>query len=148
MTIHPSIGLEEIRFGMRKREILKKWGAPSREIEEENGCLTLCYFSKGVGLRLEDFDEARLGWIMVSNPQARIFDQPAIGISASALAEYLRGKLGEIPEIDDYGTWSSQTFRNAWIEVQETLGWVTAINFGVIFSTTDEPLWPDSQSSP
>lgn len=36
----------------------------------------------------------------------------------------------------------STTFEESWIELLETLGWVTQINFGVPYKE-DEPAWPN-----
>lgn len=142
LNLIPKVGAFGLRFGMDQTEVKELIGEPDKVFRSESGDLHYCFIGLGIALRFDVDSGERLAWIDVANPNAEILDLAPIGKSIEEVILQMRSKLGEIEETEDYGIWSSRTFPDAWIELQETLGWVTQINMGVCFAEDNSPQWP------
>ena len=80
MKIEPKVGLDDIRFGMTRNEIISLIGNPTKEFEDEFGDLILCYNDRGISLKIEKENESKLGWIEVTNPKVELFETNPIGV--------------------------------------------------------------------
>lgn len=132
-----------MRFGMITDEVLTVLGAPDRGFLCDDGERRFRYNTFGLVLTFESINEHRLGWIIVANPAATLYGKKVIGESFLEVASCIDSHLQETKSLEDYELWSSTTWDDSWVEVQETAGWVTEIHLGVPFGGDDCPLWPE-----
>jgi len=92
--------------------------------------------------KLEEENDYKLGWIETSSFKTKLLDISPWGIPKNDLIERLTQALGESPEVEDYGSFESFTYNNAWLELQIEYGKLKQINFGVLFDAQNKPLWP------
>ena len=142
MKIQPIVGLDDLKFGFTCHEVIKLHGDPSSEFVDDFGDLNLCYSNQGFAVKIEKENDDRVGWIMVSNPLVSAFGIQPIGQQIDDVIEHFQKHLSDTVEVEDYGIWTSRTFENSWIEIQETLGIVTQINFGVAYDKEGNIQWP------
>lgn len=142
MEIIPKVGLDTLKFGLTPKEVKAIHGNPSHEFTDDFGDQILCYPDYGFAVKIEKENESKVGWIMVSNPSVSIFGIQPIGQNTVSVINQIQEHLSDSMEQTDYGTWSSNTFEDSWIEIQESLGFVTLINFGVPYGPNDKILWP------
>jgi hypothetical protein len=143
MKIIPKVGLDNLKFGLTSQEVKTILGNPSHEFTDEFGDLHLCYQGKGLAVKIEKENGNRAGWIMISDPSVSILDIQPIGEPIENIISHFQNHLSDTIESEDYGIWTSRTFENNWIEIQETLGFVTEINIGVPYDENDNAIWPE-----
>ena len=131
-----------MKFGLTAQEVIDLHGNPSTEFVDDFGDRHLCYSNLGFAAKIEKESGDRVGWIMVSNPSVSLFGIKPIGQPIDVVIGHFQKHLSDTVEIEDYGIWTSRTFKNAWVEIQETLGIVTQINFGVAYDDQDNIQWP------
>jgi hypothetical protein len=107
----------------------------------------LQYFSLKLVLKIEIDNDSKMGWIEVHNKSIFFPWCDPWSTKKNELLKSLVSKLGEEPEIDDYGHMESYTFAEHWVELQFELGELSCINFGVLYGDDDQPLWPTQHES-
>lgn len=147
MKIILGAGVDNARFGMTADEAGSVLGAADKDYIEDDGDRCLCYNLLGLVLKFEEEHAGRLGWILVINPEAMLWDIKPIGRQFSDFEQIADSRLQEAKDHDDHGYWGSTMWEDSWIEVQHTLGRIDQINFGVRFDTEDKPQWPKPEDT-
>ena len=143
MKIVPRIGVDQVRFGMVTGEVVTILGDPDKDFVCDDGERRFRYNSLGLILTFESVNENRLGWIIVANPSSILYGKKVIGESFLEVESSIDSHIQETKSLEDYELWSSTTWGDTWLEVQETAGWVTEVHLGVPFGVDDCPVWPE-----
>jgi hypothetical protein len=147
MQIDIGKGVGDIIFGLTEDDIRTAIGAPDKidvtDLENRN----LQYFALKLVLKIESSNDSRLGWIEVHNKSIVFPGCDPWSTEKSEFLKFLTSKLGEEPEMDDYGSMESYMFEEHWVELQFELGELSCINFGVPYGDDDQPLWPTQHES-
>ena len=143
MEIIPRVGLDILKFCLTADEVIDSLGAPTKDSLNEFEDRYICYHGKGFAVRIEDGNDNRVGWIMVSNPSVTLFGIQPIGMDVESVIAHVKKYLNENIDFDDYDDSSSRTFEDSWVEIQETLGFVQQVNFGVPYDDDDNVIWPE-----
>jgi hypothetical protein len=147
MQIDIGKGVGGIIFGLTEDEIHAAIGAPDKIYVTDLETRDLQYFSLKLVLKIEIDNDSRLGWIEVHNKSITFPWCNPWSTEKTELLKSLASKLGEEPEIDDYGHMESYMFAENWVELQFELGELSCINFGVLYGDDDQPLWPIQHES-
>jgi len=122
MDISIGKGIDDILFGQAEKDIITSLGRPNKKYFDELGDIYLKYNSLETTFKLEKENDYRLGWIETSSFKTNLLDVSPWGIPKNDLIERLTQALGESPEVEDYGSFESVTYNNAWLELQIIAG--------------------------
>jgi hypothetical protein len=140
-------GVGRLLFGMAEAEISSILGLPDKSYKDDYGDRFIQYFDAQLILKLESEFDYRLGWIEVHNPHVALFGQQLLGCRTQAVIEFISQQIDSEIEIEDFDSFESYTFTEFWLELQFELDRLICINFGVLFNSNDEPLYPDMKNN-
>lgn len=144
MDISIGKGINEFIFGLTESDIIGKQGLPNKKYIDESGDLYIKYNSLETTLKFEKDNDYKLGWVETSNIKTKLLEFSPWKIQKEELIPKLTEILSEPPEVEDYGSFESVTFNNAWLEFQFEYGQLKKINFSVLYDEHNNPKWPNA----
>ena len=85
-----------------------------------------------------------MGWIETSNTKATIFNFSPWSMHQEKLLHKISNLIKDKKETQDYGSFESVTFIESWLELQFEYNQLKNINFGVLFDSSNNPIWPNA----
>jgi len=135
-------GLDIVQFGATEQQVIALLGEPDKIYFTDADCKRVQYNVLQLEFSFEPENENRFGWVEVYNSNATLFGKQLIGTSENDVIEFLTSQLDTKPTYEDYGSFVSYTYDNEWLELQFEFGRLRNINFGVLYSDKDAPVWP------
>lgn len=126
-------GLDSLHFGLSKDRVAEMFGAADKSYEHEHGDLCHEYHSRQISIDFDPEEEYGISWISVKNKDARLQDQYLWSKSKQDIIALLEEMLEEVHVFEDYGSLESVNFEDHSLELQFTLGRLSAINIGFLF---------------
>jgi len=142
MNILIGYGISPFYFGITEEEAITLQGNPSKKYQDEFEDIHVLYNELEITLKFEKDKNFRLGWIETSNTNLSFPEFSPWDMSQVDIITRLTQIVGELPHVEDYGSYQSITFNNAWLELQFVYDKLKQINFGVL-SKDDKPVWPE-----
>jgi len=136
-------GIAPFTFGITEDEAISIQGKPDKKYQDEYEDIFILYNSLEITLKFEKDKDYKLGWIETNNTRAQFPEFSPWDMSQVDIITHLTQILGELPQVEDYGSFQSITFNNAWLELQFEYEKLKHVNFGVLFNG-DVPVWPGS----
>ncbi len=68
MKINPKIGIDQLIFGMKQKDVIAIYGNPDKEYKDEESNVILLYDSKKLRLTFYEDENLKLGYMISSNP--------------------------------------------------------------------------------
>lgn len=145
MLLKPNIGIDNIKFGMSRKDVLDILGEPDRVIDFDEGDNETILEWNSVKIRLTFYkDEGeRFGYFRTINPELKYNDLKIIGSEISVVKDNIFGKLISKWEIEEYDFFTSHFNEQNWISLHEEYGIVTNLEMGVPFLNEEDYLWPE-----
>jgi len=143
MNISIGTGITPFIFGQTEDEVILIQGKPDKKYQDEFEDIFILYNALQITLKFEKAKNYRLGWIETNNSSIQFPEFSPWEMSLVDVITRLTQIAGELPHVEDYGSYQSITFNNSWLELQFEYEKLTQINFGVL-SKDDVPLWPDA----
>lgn len=148
MKIIPGRGLDSLKFGVTRQDVLDYLGQPE-EISEEilNGEKRIAwyYWSQGLSAHFDEDNDFRLETLDIETEGANIGGFYLIGLSESKLLEVLEHNFGnliledQLPELDKKLYTIEDQGLNFWVEG----GKLASIQWSPFFDNEkDEYIWP------
>ena len=142
MEIKLGHGIDTIQFGHTEAQAVSALGVPDKIFFTDSENKRLQFNQLLIELTFEIDNDNRLGWIEVYNKSAALFGYQLIGKPMAEVLSIIKTELDSEPSVDDYGSFISVTFEKEWLELQFKFNNLTNINFGVLYSDNDQPIWP------
>ena len=143
MDILLGTGLGAIRFGWSFERLVDELGAPDKtwtqEFLEGEVELKVRYNHLWATLELE---ENRVVGIECQSPNLVLLGRRLIGGSRATVLAFVAQQLGQVPEFEDYGNLEVYEFVESRLYLHFDYDRLVGVDFGVHWSTGDEPLWP------
>ncbi len=143
MKIFIGKGIAPFRFGLTEDDATAIQGKPDKKYQDEYEDIFLLYNSLQITLKFEKDKNNKLGWIETNNTNFQFPEFSPWEMSQVEIITRLTQILGELPHVEDYGSYQSVTFNNSWLELQFEYEQLKHINFGVLYND-DKPVWPDA----
>ena len=144
MKVIPGIGIDIVKFGITEEEVISQLGTPNKIYTTDEGCRRLQYNDLKIELSFEPENGYRLGWIEVHNSNMELEGTRIFGLSEEQAIPDVSDSLGEVPSVEDYGSFVSAFYEGNWVELQFQFGSLCCVNVGVLYSESGDPEWPSS----
>jgi hypothetical protein len=142
MKIEIGKGVMPFTFGINEEDAISIQGKPDKKYQDEYEDTFLLYNSLEITLKFEKDNNHRLSWIETNNNSIQFSEFSPWDMSQVEIITRLTQILGELPHVEDYGSYQSITFNNSWLELQFEYDKLKHINFGVL-TDSDSTLWPE-----
>lgn len=141
MEIKPQFGLDKLLFGMKQKHIEAMYGKADTEFKDEDENQILVYNQLKARLTLYAEEDFRLGYIVLSNPEAEIKGQKIIGRNSTE-AKKLVQKMGmQTFEEESFDTLTNYFNEDYWTILQAEYGEIVKVEIGAIIKNQDEFDW-------
>ncbi len=141
MEINLRSGIDKLLFGMQEEDVTLLYGKPSRTYKDEDKNTIYLYNDKKLRLTFYADEDFRLGYIIASGKDLKLFGQPVIGNKWEALTKVLLQNNVKDFEQENYD--SVENFFNEanWAIFQVEYGEVIRVEVGATINSNDEFDW-------
>jgi len=145
MQLKPTIGIDNLKFGITQKEIYEVIGIPNRKRVDEIDSNELYLEFNNLLLRLTIYrdENNRLGYIQTSNPELEFNNHRIINAPIEFVKKEIFGEIISDWEIEDYDTFSTHGNEEYWVMLNVEYGKVISVELGLTFNEEDEYIWPD-----
>jgi len=144
MEVRPKIGIDNLKFGMTRNEVIKILGKADKEIIDPNDKdhLILEWTNKLIRLVFYQHHNDRFAYFRTKNPEISFKEKKIIGRNVEIVKQDVFGTLISEWEIEDYTAFETHFDENYWINLDVEYGIVNGFELGVSFKDNDEYDWP------
>jgi hypothetical protein len=141
MEIKPKFGYDQLLFGMKQKDVEALYGKANHSFIDEEDNMVLMYNSLKARLTFYAEEDFKLGYIIISNPNATLFDEKIIGKNANESKEFLSKKGLKSFEIETFDSFSNLFNEDYWTILQTEFDEVIKVEIGAIIKNQDEFDW-------
>ena len=141
MEIKPKFGYDKLLFGMKQKDVEAIYGKPNHSFIDEEDNMVLMYNSLKARLTFYAEEDFKLGYIIISNPNAILFDEKIIGKNANESKEFLSKKGLKSFEVESFDSFSNLFNEDFWTILQTEFDEVIKVEIGAIIKNQDEFDW-------
>ena len=139
MKLNPKNGIDSLLFGMKQKDVVERYGQPTKQFEDEEGNVIYLYFDQRLRLTFYEEEEFRLGYIITSNPEVELLDKKLIGAEVEVLKKELPFKSWEVERFD---ATENHFNESNWLILQSEFGTVIRVEVGALIDDVkDEFQW-------
>lgn len=141
MNIKPKFGIDALVFGMKEQDVIAVFGKPTTSFKDEDDNIIYTYFTQKMRLTFYEDEDFKLGYIITSNPQAKLFDQTIIGKNIIEVQKELETKGLKKWEKETFDTLDNHFNEDFWLILQAEYDQIVKIEIGTIINEKDEFEW-------
>ncbi|MCH4828495.1 MULTISPECIES: hypothetical protein [Flavobacterium] len=142
MKINPKIGIDQLVFGMKPNDVIKLYGQPNKQFEDEEQNLIYLYNDQKWRLTFYEDEEFRLGYIISSNPDLILFEKTILAQPINEIQELLNTRKLKPLEIESFDSVDNYFNESNWMIFQVEYGSVIRFELGAVFNDhSDEFEW-------
>lgn len=140
MELVPKKGTDLLKFGMKREAVEKLLGKPDRKYTDEDSNEIYLYNEVCLSLTFYEDEAFRLGYLVTSNPGAKLFETQPIGKTANEV-------IGALPQ-KQFRNWESEWDlslnhyfnEDNWVILTEEFGRIVKVEIGAAL-VKDEFVW-------
>lgn len=141
MELKPKFGLDQLLFGMKQKDVESLYGKADSVFKDEDDNQILLYNALKARLTFYQEEDFRLGYIIISNPEIRLFNQKVIGQDLIEVKSFLEKKGFTLFEEEVFDSVTNYFNEDNWIILQAEFGQVIKVEMGAIIKNQDEFDW-------
>lgn len=142
MKINPKVGVEQLIFGMKQKDVEKIYGTPDKQFKDEDQNIIYLYHDKKWRLTFYEDEEFRFGYIISSNPELELFGEKIIDVPIGKVEELLKSKNFKTMEIESFDSVDNYFNESNWMIFQVEYNEVIRFELGAVFNEkSDEFDW-------
>ncbi|MBA4154227.1 hypothetical protein [Flavobacterium sp.] len=141
MELKPKFGLDQLLFGMKQKDVESLFGKADSVFKDEDDNQILLYNALKARLTFYQEEDFRLGYIIISNPEIRLFNQKVIGQDLIEVKSFLEKKGFTLSEEEVFDSVTNYFNEENWIILQAEFGQVIKVEMGAIIKNQDEFDW-------
>lgn len=141
MKIIPKSGYEKLLFGMQQQDVTALYGKPQLVFEDEDNNSIALYYDLKVRLTFYEDEDFRLGYLIISHPEAVLYDHKVIGIPVTTIVELLKKKGFTNWEKEQYDSTINFFNEDFWLILQTEYDEVVKVEIGAVIKNQDEFDW-------
>jgi hypothetical protein len=141
MKVNLKHGIDKLLFGMKQKDVIAIYGNPNQNYKDEDDNVIFTYFDLKIRLTFYQDEALRLGYMVASSPDLRLFDNTIIGRTIPEVLNDLA--LKGIPKFtqESFDTLENYFNESNWMTLQTEFGEVIKIEIGAIINDKDEFDW-------
>ncbi|HQV35595.1 MAG TPA: hypothetical protein PLC36_04720 [Flavobacterium sp.] len=141
MELKPKFGLDQLLFGMKQKDVESLFGKADSVFKDEDDNQILLYNALKARLTFYQEEDFKLGYIIISNPEIRLFNQKVIGQDLIEVKSILEKKGFNLFEEEVFDSVTNYFNEENWIILQAEFGQVIKVELGAIIKNQDEFDW-------
>ncbi|HRZ32456.1 MAG TPA: hypothetical protein P5188_09120 [Flavobacterium sp.] len=141
MELKPKFGLDQLLFGMNQKDVESLYGKADSVFKDEDDNQILLYNALKARLTFYQEEDFKLGYIIISNPEIRLFNQKVIGQDLIEVKSILEKKGFTLFEEEVFDSVTNYFNEENWIILQAEFGQVIKVELGAIIKNQDEFDW-------
>jgi hypothetical protein len=141
MEIKLKAGMGELLFGMQEKDVKDVYGEPDRKFKDDDKNNIFLYNDKKLRLTFYQDEDFRLGYIISSNPDLKLFGANVIGQKWEKVNGLLTEKNITSLEQETFDTVDNYFNEGNWVIFQVEFNEVTRIELGATINSKDEFDW-------
>lgn len=138
MTIHPKIGIDQLVFGMKQKDVEKIYGVPDKQFTDEDQNIIYIYNDQKFRLTFYEDEAFKLGYVISSNPELTLFNEKIIAEPISKIQELLKAKNFKPLEIESFDTVDNYFNESNWMIFQVEYNQVIRLELGAVFNEKED----------
>lgn len=141
MKINPKIGIDQLVFGMKQKDVVAVYGKPDKEYKDEDSNVIFLYNSQKMRLTFYEDEDLRLGYIITSNTELELFSENIIGKPIDTIEQLVTNKGIKALEKENFDSVDNYFNESNWMIFQVEYNEVIRFELGAIFNDKDEFDW-------
>ncbi len=145
MELKPKIGIDNLKFGMTRKEVIEILNAPDRILKNEGdeNELILEWNLKKIRLTFYQNENDRFGYLRTINPELKFNEKKIIGAELEFVKQQVFSEIITDWEIDEYDFLTTHFNEQNWLTLHVEYGIVTEFEIGVPFENDEDYKWPN-----
>lgn len=141
MKINPKNGIDKLLFGMKQQDVIAIYGKPNRNYKDEDDNVIFAYNSLKMRLTFYQEEELKLGYIVASGADLKLFGNTIIGKKISNVKKEVAQKGVTKFTQEEFDTFENYFNEENWIIFQTEFDEVVKFEIGAIINAKDEFDW-------
>ncbi len=141
MKINPKLGIDQLLFGMKQKDVVALYGKPDKQFNDEDQNVIYLYNTKMVRITFYSEEELKLGYLICSNPDLELNGKKVIGKKINELKQDLKDKSFTEWEHEDFDSLENHFNEANWLIFQTEFNHVVKVELGAIINNKDEFDW-------
>lgn len=141
MEIKPKFGYDKLLFGMKQKDVEAIYGKANHSFQDEEDNLILMYNALKARLTFYVEEDFKLGYIIISNPNAVLFGEKIIGQNANESKAFLSKKGLKSFEVETFDSFSNLFNEDFWTVLQTEFDEIIKVEIGAVIKNEDEFDW-------
>lgn len=141
MVINLKSGVDKLLFGMKEKDVKALYGEPDRQFKDEDKNSIYVYNDKKLRLTFYQDEDFRLGYIIVSHPEAELFSGKIIGEKWGKASTLAKDKGLASFDKESFDTIDNHFNEANWVIFQVEFDEVVKIEMGATINSKDEFDW-------
>jgi hypothetical protein len=141
MKLFPTIGIDQLLFGMKQHDVELLYGKPDKQFSDEDQNVIYVYNQQKWRLTFYDDEELRLGYIIVSHQEITLFDTKIIGEKVADIKTALENHRFKSWEKEDFDLAENHFNEENWLILQSEYDLISKVEIGAIINDKDEFNW-------
>ncbi len=141
MEIKPKFGYDQLLFGMKQKDVEAVYGKANHSFIDDEDNIVLMYNALKARLTFYAEEDFKLGYIIISNPDATLFTQKIIAQKANDAKAFLNQKGLKSFEAESFDSFTNFFNEDFWTILQTEFDEVIKVEIGAIIKNEDEFDW-------
>jgi hypothetical protein len=141
MKINPKNGIDKLLFGMKQNDVIAIYGKPNRNYKDEDNNVIFAYNALKMRLTFYQEEDLRLGYIVASSADLKLFDNLFIGRKIDEVKKELTTKGIIKFTQEDFDTFENYFNEDNWMILQTEFDEIVKFEIGAIINNKDEFDW-------
>jgi len=141
MEIKPKFGYDKLLFGMKQKDVEAIYGKANHSFKDEEDNLILMYNALKARLTFYVEEDLKLGYIIVSNQNATLFNEKILGKNTIEAKVFLSKKGLKSFEIETFDSFSNLFNEDFWTVLQTEFDEIIKVEIGAVIKNEDEYDW-------
>ncbi|MEZ4838674.1 hypothetical protein [Flavobacterium sp.] len=141
MEIKPKFGYDQLLFGMKQNDVEAIYGKPNHSFIDDEDNVIMLYNLLKARLTFYAEEDFKLGYIIISNPNAVLFGEKIISKNANESKAFLSKKGLKSFESESFDTVTNLFNEDFWTILQTEFDEVIKVEIGAIIKNQDEFDW-------
>lgn len=141
MELKPKYGIDRLLFGMKQKDVESLYGKADKQYKDDDKNVILVYNEQKWRLTFYEDENFRLGYVICSNPELRLYGNALIGKEVAQVKQDLLAQHFKIWEQEDFDLAENHFNEDHWLILQSEFGSVVKVEIGAIINNDDEFDW-------
>lgn len=138
MKVNPKIGIDQLVFGMKQKDVENIYGKPNKQFKDEDDNVIYLYNDKKLRLTFYEDEDLRLGYIISSNLELSLFDEKIMNQPISKIETLLQAKNFKPLEKESFDSVDNYFNESNWMIFQVEYNEVIRFELGAVFNEKED----------